>query len=380
MKKILVFADYYYPGFKAGGPIQSILNLVLCINIYFDVYVVSRDRDSGEIKPYSDINYGHWNKIKQHNVRYLSPKEVKFKVIQNIINEISPNIIYLNSFFSTFSVYTIFNSLINSNNIPIVISPRGELFESAIKIKYLKKSIYILLYNLLFAKTTYIYFIASNKKENNTIKNKLGGCSNIVILNNLARNSQPEKYHLKTDQNNLKFISLSRVHPIKNLKFFAYVLKEIQTSKIITWDIFGYIELENYKREIENLLINCSNINVKFYGPIPNHEVPEIIANYDFFVHPSLSENFGHSIYDSILSGTPLILSKNTPWNNIYEYGIGYDLELNINQWTSIINELLGFSLEKINSMKIKTYMFGNDLLNDQTLKKDYITFFNKLI
>jgi len=28
MKKILVLQDWYYPGFKAGGPIKSIRNIV----------------------------------------------------------------------------------------------------------------------------------------------------------------------------------------------------------------------------------------------------------------------------------------------------------------------------------------------------------------
>ena len=48
MKNILVFADYYYPGIKAGGPAKSIYNLINNLSSYYNFNLVTRNRDLGE--------------------------------------------------------------------------------------------------------------------------------------------------------------------------------------------------------------------------------------------------------------------------------------------------------------------------------------------
>ena len=35
---------------------------------------------------------------------------------------------------------------------------------------------------------------------------------------------------------------------------------------------------------------------------------------HDLFVFPTLGENFGHVIYESLMCGTPVLVSDNTPW------------------------------------------------------------------
>jgi hypothetical protein len=40
-RKILIFVDWFEPGFKAGGPIQSCRNLVESLGDDFDFYLVT---------------------------------------------------------------------------------------------------------------------------------------------------------------------------------------------------------------------------------------------------------------------------------------------------------------------------------------------------
>ena len=40
-KKILVFIDWYLPGYRAGGPIQSIANLVNHLDDELDISIVT---------------------------------------------------------------------------------------------------------------------------------------------------------------------------------------------------------------------------------------------------------------------------------------------------------------------------------------------------
>ena len=58
--KILVFCDYYLPGFKAGGPIRSISNIIVNLHEEFDFHIYTSDRDFLMEGPYSDIQLGHW--------------------------------------------------------------------------------------------------------------------------------------------------------------------------------------------------------------------------------------------------------------------------------------------------------------------------------
>ena len=52
---ILVFCDYYLPGYKAGGPVRSISQLVGALGKEFSFKVVTRDRDLGDDDSYPGI-------------------------------------------------------------------------------------------------------------------------------------------------------------------------------------------------------------------------------------------------------------------------------------------------------------------------------------
>ena len=99
MKNILVFADYYYPGIKAGGPAKSIYNLINNLSSYYNFNLVTRNRDLGEKVSYNNIINDKWINEKTHSLIYLNNSYEILKIIKIICN--TPfDIIYLNSFFS----------------------------------------------------------------------------------------------------------------------------------------------------------------------------------------------------------------------------------------------------------------------------------------
>ena len=46
------------------------------------------------------------------------------------------------------------------------------------------------------------------------------------------------------------------------------------------------------------------------------------------FFLPSFSENFGHAINEALSVGVPVLISDKTPWRNLQEKGMGWDLSL----------------------------------------------------
>ena len=55
----------------------------------------------------------------------------------------------------------------------------------------------------------------------------------------------------------------------------------------------------------------------------PKNQVISTFGLYDAFVFPTLGENFGHVIAESLASSCPVICSDQTPWTPVLEAGGG---------------------------------------------------------
>lgn len=99
MKKILIFADTFTPGFMGGGPVVSISNLVDLVENEFEILVCTRNHDFGQKTAYKNIENNTFKKIKQHQVIYLSSYNAPS--FMKIVKSFQPDFVYLNSFFSS---------------------------------------------------------------------------------------------------------------------------------------------------------------------------------------------------------------------------------------------------------------------------------------
>jgi len=127
-KIVLACVDYYLPGYKAGGPIRTLANMVEQLGDKFAFRVITRDRDFQDREPYPNIQPCQWNQLGKAEVFYLSPEKVTLRTFQSILSETEYDILYLNSFFSP--RFTISPLLLQRlkfiSNRPIVLAPRGE--------------------------------------------------------------------------------------------------------------------------------------------------------------------------------------------------------------------------------------------------------------
>ena len=75
---ILVFVRHYLPGFRSGGPVRSVSNLVKAIESDYDFRIVCLNRDHGETKNYADIVSSQWTKMSRVQVYYATEQEMGF--------------------------------------------------------------------------------------------------------------------------------------------------------------------------------------------------------------------------------------------------------------------------------------------------------------
>ena len=90
----------------------------------------------------------------------------------------------------------------------------------------------------------------------------------------------------------------------------------------------------------------------------------------------SKSENFGHVIYESLSYGRPVIISDNTPWNEIDNKQCGYVVNLNNNNLNNIIETALSINQEEYLVMCDNALQFSKTFF----LKQNYIDNFRRLL
>ena len=99
--RILIFIDWFLPAYKAGGPIVSVKNIINQFSEKFSFYIVTSDRDMGDVNSYENIDLNEWINVKnKYQIIYLSPTKQNTKTYKEIINYVKPNKIYVNSLFS----------------------------------------------------------------------------------------------------------------------------------------------------------------------------------------------------------------------------------------------------------------------------------------
>ena len=135
-KKILIINKYFYPGYKAGGPIQSLKNMCDALQGYFDISVLTRDRDFLDKHSYRNIVPGVWSDVNSYKVFYVRDKGISKSTIKRVVEETNPDLIYLSSFFDKISISAI--QVAKEKSIPVVLAPRGEFSAGALKIRKLK--------------------------------------------------------------------------------------------------------------------------------------------------------------------------------------------------------------------------------------------------
>jgi glycosyltransferase involved in cell wall biosynthesis len=345
--KILIIVGNYLPGFKSGGILRSVLNTIDHLSEKFEFFVVTRNHDLGLTKPYENVKVNEWQKLGNTQVYYLDHKSSSFKSICNLINSNSYDCIHLNSFFDELSIKVNFAMKIGKIKMhPLVISPRGEFAEASFRIKHIKKYLFVRLVKIFRIYSIPLWQVSSELEMKDL--ERIMGISKryIKIAEDLpTHGSRFNHKHTKValNEKQLKIIFLSRISREKNLETAIEILNKVDSN--IQFDIYGNIESKTYWKKCKKMIdLLPKNIEVKYSGVVEPSEVLNVFSKYDLFLFPTGGENFGHVIAESLLAGTKVLISKNTPWLNLEHDQLGWDIDL---------TDLDSFAL-KIHKMSLK--------------------------
>lgn len=324
---IFILTDWYSPGFRAGGPIQSCVNLVNALKDSYEVSVLTSDKDFSEKKSYAEIESDIWMSNNGVKIYYASNRKLKSLFPLRFLKG-DIDILYLNSMFSVrFTLLPLLYlklGLISFKK--VILAPRGMLGSGAIEIKKTKKRIFLFFANI-FDLYKNVIFHATREQEKLDIlvhfpKSEINVIPNISAINVINKG-------IKKNPKDLKLISVARVSLGKKTLYLLELMSQLPDNFSVTLDIYGSINdfdyFEKCKKKVRNIQ---KNIIINFCLPVPHNELMMLLKQYHFFILPTPGENFGHAIAESLSSGLPVIISDQTPWHNLIEANAGWEISL----------------------------------------------------
>lgn len=367
MNRILIFSDYYLPGYKSGGAMRTVVNMVARLGDHYDFHILTRGFDIGEKDYYSGIKINDWNQIGKAKIFHAGHGQLNFATIRRVIKEVGPDAIYLTSFFFPLGIkFLTLRRLGMMPDVPVILAPEGEFSPGALRLKATKKKIFR---TLAFPGRLYrdLIWKAASEPEREDIKRVAGADCEIfvapnmpprVILEDYSFEQKPEK---KSGAARLVF--LSRVMHKKNVLHTLKILPGIEGE--IEFDIYGPLEDAAYWAECQRLIAKMpANIKVAHRGSIPYEQVAGTMSGYHYFVLPTTGENFGHVMPEAFSAGCPVLISDQTPWRQLEEKNIGWDLPLErTDLWRAALQQCVTMSGEEYERQSKSARQYAIDWL-----------------
>lgn len=343
--RVFVVVDYYIPGFKSGGPLRTIANMVDRLGDQFDFRIFTRDRDATDTAPYPGVPADTWTAVGGAQVWYAGPEGYTAGGLRRRVGEAAPDLLYLNSFFSPLTAQALaMRRLGLIPHCPIVLAPRGQLSPGALSLKAPKKRAFIAL-----ARAVGLYrgltWQASAQLEADEVRAVMGAVPLVVAPDIPAPLGQPAPQAGKCP-GALRLVFLSRIAEKKNLHLLLELLPRLRGA--VELQIYGPVREPAYWARCEALIAALPpHVRATYCGSVEHAAVAAALAAAHVFALPTLGENFGHAILEALAAGRPALISDQTPWRGLEASGAGWDLPLAEAPWLAALQRLVDMGQEE---------------------------------
>ena len=283
-----------------------------------------------------------------HYVSVYNPINGRFKnEVSKLFDVIKPDLVHVNCCWMPACAFV--QQMAQKRNIKVVLTPHGMLEPWIIKRHYWTRKLPAL---LLYQKAAIqnadcLQATAESEKENLL---KLGYNSNIKIV---KLGIDAESITVKTSWKKSKqLLFLSRVHVKKGINYLIDAVdvlqKELKGYKILVAGEGDADYITTLKQQIAG---NGLQEIIQLIGGVYGDTKWKLFQTSDFFVLPTNSENFGLAIAESLASGTPVITTVGTPWNDLNTSNAGAWIEIGTQPLVETLKRFLSLSDEELEVM-----------------------------
>jgi len=371
MKTVLSFIDWYLPGYRAGGTLKAFANQVSHFNEDYNFKIITRDTDYMETEPYKDVKSNEWNNVGPNtDVFYVSGENINYSFLKKLVSETSFDTVYIHGVYSLwFSIMPIhFAKKYKAKK--IVISAHGMFGKHAFSVKSRKKKLFVEA-TKLWGLYKNVYFHAANKEEAADVKETIGNNAKVIIAEEMPMNMELGKWEARNkNAGELRMASVARIAPEKNTLYALECLQHCKEGNIV-YDIYGPVYEEEYWNKCKETIAKLpDNVTVNYKGSIQGDKVLDMLKTYHLMFLPTTGENFGHTILESFMASTPVLISNNTPWQKLKEKGVGWELPLeNQKTFAATITEAVNLSQDDFDKLSKNSLAFADEFIHDDSLK-----------
>ena len=283
-----------------------------------------------------------------HNVSVYNPINSRFKnEVSKLFDVIKPDLVHVNCCWMPACAFI--QQMAQKRNIKVMLTPHGMLEPWIIKRHYWTRKLpTLLLYQKAAIQNADCLQATAESEKKNLLK--LGYNSNIKIV---KLGIDAESITMKTSWKKSKqLLFLSRVHVKKGINYLieaADILRnELQGYKIVVAGEGDADYIATLKRQIVDK--GLQDI-IQLIGGVYGDKKWELFQTSDFFVLPTHSENFGLAIAESLASGTPVITTVGTPWNDLNSSNSGAWIEIGTQPLVDTLRRFLSLSDEDLEAM-----------------------------
>lgn len=293
-----------------------------------------------------------------------------------ILDEIKPDLVHINCCWMPCCALT--QKWAQKKGYKVILTPHGMLEPWIMNRNYWTKKLPAL---LLFQKSAIknadcIHATAESEKLNIL---KLGYNNKVeVIANGIDVDSIKIKKSWERKRN---ILFLSRIHVKKGIEFL------LEAVSLLKSQLEGYtitIAGEGDKEYISSLKNKTKELNIEkmivFYGGVYGEKKWELYRNSDVFVLPTYSENFGIVVAEALASGTPVITTKGTPWEELNTEKCGWWAEIGTNATKKALIEFLEMSEIQLQKMGNNGRILVEKKYSNKVIAKEMKNLYNKLL
>ena len=284
-----------------------------------------------------------------------------------LLNEIKPDAIHVNGCWMIQCSWIVFWA--RHKGYPVIISPHGMLEPWNIAKNYWTKKLpALLLYQKRSIRACQMLVATAESERKNLIK--LGYNHNITIIPNGIAIKGINIKDSWQERKQILFLALYRKN--KGIDILMQAIAQIK-SELKGWKvIIAGIESDYTINDLKDMSyqLGISNI-VEVVGGLFGNEKWKAYKESDIFILPTLNENFGIVIAESLICGTPVITTKGAPWPQIPIYKCGWWIDRSVNELVHAIQEFIHTPIEKrktmgINGRKLIEENFTSDIVAEK--------------
>ncbi|MGD0246928.1 MAG: glycosyltransferase [Streptosporangiaceae bacterium] len=328
---ITIFTRCYPPAYLNGGPARSLHGLVETLAAEFSFSVITSALDDPAAGPMESVVPDMWSTFGHARIWYELSGRGWARQAVILLRETRPQVVYLNSLFDyRFSMMPLLVTRVWLRRIPVLLAPRGELSAGALTLKRRKKRLFLMIFRLLRLHKT-VTWHASTGLEQADIERAFGAGVRTHVAIDLRTGlscetaGQDRADYATGTSGGRSLVFMSRIVPKKNVATLIRALPLV--SERVRLSIAGPIEDVKYWDQCLALIGKVTDTDldsVQYLGTVPAEFVVSFLSRFDLFVLPTLGENFGHVVLESLAAGTPVIVGHDTPWHQVEQAGAGW--------------------------------------------------------